>query len=47
MFEVALGFTGYFANFREPMILAAIASLEVFDSKRRYTGSPWARWPES
>jgi len=33
-FEVALGFTGFFANFREPLILAAIASLEVFDSKK-------------
>ena len=33
-FEVGLGFTGFFANFREPLILAAIASLEVFDSRK-------------
>jgi hypothetical protein len=31
--ETALGFTGYFAGFREPMILAAIATFEVFDRR--------------
>jgi hypothetical protein len=29
--EVLLGFTGYFAGWREPLILAGIATLEVFD----------------
>ena len=29
--EVAVGFTGYFAGFREPIIMGAIAVLEVFD----------------
>ncbi len=33
-FEVVLGFTGYFARFREPLVLAAVASLEVFDSRK-------------
>lgn len=28
--ELVLGFTGYFAGFREPLILAALALLEVF-----------------
>ena len=28
--ELILGFTGYFASFREPLILAAVALLEVF-----------------
>jgi hypothetical protein len=32
--EVLLGFTGYFANFREPLIVIGIALLEVFDSRR-------------
>jgi hypothetical protein len=31
--EVVLGFTGYFAGFREPIIMAAIATLEVFDRR--------------
>ena len=31
--EVALGFTGYFANFREPLLMAAIALVEVFDRR--------------
>ena len=31
--EVALGFTGYFAGFREPLIMAAIAIFEVFDRR--------------
>ena len=29
--EVAVGFTGYFAGFREPIVMGAIAVLEVFD----------------
>ena len=32
-FEVALGFTGYFANFREPLLMGAIALVEVFDRR--------------
>src|SRR5262249_25615680 len=28
-----LGFTGYFAGFREPIVLAGIAMLEIFDTK--------------
>jgi hypothetical protein len=32
--EVLLGFTGYFANFREPLIVMGIALLEVFDGRR-------------
>jgi len=31
--EVALGFTGYFAGFREPLIMGAIAVFEVFDRR--------------
>jgi hypothetical protein len=31
--EVALGFTGYFANFREPLLMAAIALVEAFDRR--------------
>jgi hypothetical protein len=31
--ETLLGFTGYFAGFREPLIMAAIATLEIFDSR--------------
>ena len=31
--EVAVGFTGYFAGFREPIIMGAIAILEVFDRR--------------
>jgi hypothetical protein len=33
--EVALGFTGYFSNFKEPLLLAALAVLEVFDRSRK------------
>ncbi len=33
-FEVALGFTGYFSNFKEPLLLAALALLETFDGRR-------------
>jgi hypothetical protein len=33
-FEVGLGFTGYFSGFKEPMLLAALALLEAFDSRR-------------
>jgi len=33
--EVALGFTGYFSNFKEPLLLAALAVLEVFDRTRK------------
>jgi hypothetical protein len=32
--EVALGFTGYFAGFREAFIIAVLAILERFDSRR-------------
>lgn len=31
--EVAIGFTGYFAGFREPLIMASIAMFEVFDRR--------------
>lgn len=34
-FEVALGFTGYFSGFKEPMLLAALAMLEAFDTHRK------------
>jgi hypothetical protein len=39
-FEVALGFTGFFAGFREPLIMAMLACLEVFDrhSVRHWLG---------
>jgi len=38
--EVAFGFTGYFAGFREPLLLALLAVLEVFDSRKwSHTGS--------
>jgi hypothetical protein len=33
-FEVVMGFTGYFASFREPLILAAVAFAETFDPRR-------------
>lgn len=33
-FEVALGFTGYFSNFKEPLLLAGLAMLENFDTRR-------------
>ena len=32
--EVAIGFTGYFAGFREPLMMAAVALLGVFDRRR-------------
>lgn len=32
--EVLLGLTGFFASFREPLILAALALSEVFDARR-------------
>ena len=38
-FETLLGFTGYFAGFREPLIMAVIATLEVFD---RRNAQHWA-----
>ena len=31
--EVALGFTGYFANFREPLLMGVLAIIEVFDRR--------------
>jgi hypothetical protein len=31
--EVALGITGFFAGFREPLVLAALALLEIFDRR--------------
>jgi hypothetical protein len=34
-FEVALGFTGFFSDFREPLLLAGLALLEGFDRHRR------------
>jgi hypothetical protein len=32
-FEIVLGITGFFAGFREPIILAVLATLEVFDRR--------------
>jgi hypothetical protein len=32
--EVVLGFTGYFAGFREPLMIAALALLEAFDRRK-------------
>jgi hypothetical protein len=32
--ELVLGFSGYFASFREPLVLAALALIECFESKR-------------
>jgi len=32
--EIALGFTGYFAGFKEPLMVAAIALTSVFDRRR-------------
>jgi hypothetical protein len=34
-FEVVLGFTGYFSDFKEPLLLAGLALLEGFDRHRR------------
>jgi len=31
--ETAMGFTGFFADFREPLVLAALTLLEVFDPR--------------
>jgi hypothetical protein len=36
--EVTLGFTGYFAGFREPLMMAAVALLSVFDRRK------WRHW---
>jgi len=33
-FEVALGFTGFFSGFKEPLMLAMLMLLEVFDRRR-------------
>jgi hypothetical protein len=33
--EIVLGMTGFFAGFREPIVLAALAVLEVFDHRNR------------
>ena len=33
-FEVSLGFTGYFSNFKEPLLLGGLAMLETFDARR-------------
>jgi hypothetical protein len=33
-FEIALGFTGYFAGFREPLMMAAVALIGAFDRRR-------------
>jgi hypothetical protein len=38
--EVVLGFTGYFAGFREPLILASLALLEAFDVR---SAAQWMR----
>lgn len=38
--ELGLGFTGYFAGFREPIVLAALAFIEAFD---RRSPAHWAR----
>lgn len=32
--EIAFGFTGYFAGFREPLMMAAVALLGIFDARR-------------
>lgn len=32
--EVALGFTGFFAEFREPLFIAIICAVELFDGRR-------------
>jgi hypothetical protein len=32
-FEVTLGITGFFAGFREPLVLAALGMLEIFDRR--------------
>lgn len=40
LFELVLGFTGYFAGFREPLMLAALALIEVF---RPRSAAHWLR----
>jgi hypothetical protein len=37
--EVVLGITGFFAGFREPLVLAVLATLEIFD---RHNSRHWA-----
>lgn len=34
LFEVVLGFTGYFASFREPLVLLILGLIELFDRRR-------------
>ncbi|MEW6320206.1 MAG: hypothetical protein AB1635_03860 [Acidobacteriota bacterium] len=34
VFEVGIGFTGFFANFREPLLLTALVAFETFDPRR-------------
>lgn len=34
-FEVGLGFTGFFSDFKEPLLLAGLALLEAFDRRKR------------
>ena len=38
--EVIMGITGFFAGFREPIVLAVLAVLEMFDRRTRSIGSP-------
>jgi hypothetical protein len=38
-FEILLGFTGFFAGFREPLMMGVIATIEVFD---RHKKQHWA-----
>lgn len=33
-FEVVLGFSGYFAGFKEPLLLAVMATIEVFEPRK-------------
>jgi hypothetical protein len=39
-FELVLGFTNFFAGFREPLIMLTLCTIEVFDYRR---GSHWVR----
>ncbi len=34
LFEIVMGLTGYFAGFRDPIVLFAIALLEIFDTRQ-------------
>ena len=34
LFEIVIGITGYFASFREVIVVAALALLEIFDARR-------------